>query len=85
MKLRRFNVQGINVFRERLSAMRQAPDAPVPSDLLGHSQLTELASPEIHIAVEYFQTKGEARSTFIQFSNLCFQRLSPQTPDYGPG
>lgn len=60
MKLRRFNAQGINVFRERLSAMRQAPDTPVPNDLLGHSQLTELVSPEIHIAVEYFQTKGEA-------------------------
>lgn len=40
--------------------MRQNPEAEVPTDLLEHSQLTEVVSPEILIAVEYFQTKGEA-------------------------
>lgn len=71
MKLRRFNEQGIKVFRERLSAMRQNPKADVPNDLLEHSQLTEVVSPEIQIAVEYFQTKGEA----AQYMNAILKSL----------
>ena len=60
MKLRRFNEAGIKEFRSRLAAMRDNPQADVPTDLLEHQQFTEIVQPEIPIAAEHFETKGEA-------------------------
>ena len=60
MKLRRFNEAGMNAFREQLVAMRVNPDRDPPIELLEHRELTEVVSPEVAIAVEHFQTKGQA-------------------------
>ncbi len=75
MKLRRFNEQGIKAFRERLAAMRQNPEAEVPNDLLEHSVLTEVVTPETQIAVEYFETKGEA----AQYLNAILKSLRSES------
>ena len=60
MKLRRFNEQGIKEFRLRLAAMRIDSQTEIPTDLLEHQQFTEVVQPEVQIAVEHFETKGEA-------------------------
>ncbi len=63
MKLRRFNEAGIKVFQEQLSLLRTNPDRDPPNELLEHRELTEIVSPEISIAVEHFQTKGQLPDT----------------------
>ena len=75
MKLRRFNEQGVRAFRERLAIMRQNPEAEVPNELIEHSQLTEVVSPEIQVAVEYFETKGEA----AQYINAILKSLRAES------
>jgi len=60
MKLRRFNEAGIKAFREQLALLRANPKHEIPIDLLEHREFTEAVTPESHVALEHFQTKGEA-------------------------
>jgi hypothetical protein len=74
MKLRRFNEAGIKAFREQLAVLRTNPDRDPPNDLLEHRELTEIVSPEISIALEHFQTKGDAS----RYLSAVLSKLVPE-------
>ncbi len=60
MKLRRFNPDGLNTFRELLALCRRQPDTEIPVGLLENATLTEVVAPETQIAAAPFETKGDA-------------------------
>lgn len=64
MKLRRFTADGTEAFREFLEKCRAEPDMPLPLELLEHRGFTEVVTPEIQVATEHFETKGEAAQYF---------------------
>lgn len=74
MKVRRFNQQGIDAFRQRLADLRQNPASTPPLDLLEDERLTLSVSPELQIQAVHFETKGEA----AHYLSLALKTLKPE-------
>ena len=74
MRLRRFNDVGIKSFREQLARLRVNPRHEIPGDLLEHPDFTEMVTPESHVALEHFQTKGEA----ARYLKAVLSKLRPE-------
>ncbi len=60
MKLRRFNKQGIQAFRESLASCRDNPTADFPAELLTSDEMSAEVSPSIEIQPRVFSTKRDA-------------------------
>jgi hypothetical protein len=60
MRLRRFNVTGVERFRAQLAVLRQDPKSPVDTTILEDNALTEQAMPAVDVARPGFVTKREA-------------------------
>ncbi len=77
MKVRRFNQQGIDAFRRRLSELRQNSAAEVPVEWLEDDRLTEVVVPELQIQRCGFETRRDAAiylSPVLQ--ELCPERVA---------
>ena len=59
MKLRRFNSEGLQTFREFLASCRRQPDTEVPLGLLENNSFTEVVESATPVSRIQFETKGE--------------------------
>lgn len=64
MKLRRFNNEGIQAFKEFLAKCRRQPDTELPIGLLENGTFTEIMDGGLSVAASHFETKGDAARYF---------------------
>lgn len=66
MIVRQFNDEGIRGVRSFLAAGRDDPALPVPRELLGNDQLTEIITPYLKLESRHLVTKADAASFLVR-------------------
>jgi hypothetical protein len=76
--LRQFREEGIQAFREFLTACREKPTLPIPLELLENDQLTQVIEPRIEIEATRLVQKADA-ATYL--SKLLVKLPDPQVAE----